>query len=336
MPQLVRPRSLSIGLLLTVAPSVCAQNCILSDDFNDGTTAQTWLNFSTDETRLRSLEQNGRLEFPAPTNNPGFNIFAGRFSDGWQIDMTQDWAVSVRYRLNHAPPTMGDTGIGFIVAFEIDESNPALFTGYSLSGGTYQSMFGAYPYEITRLWSDGNSQVGTEVFRSYIESTVYIWYDAETGCISHNDTLYVPFVTTCGVRDLSTLTTARLGMVAYSFGQVPSSPGSQNWGDDFCLIDGVVVGDQTGACCLGTSCLQTIASACDGVWLGAGSSCSDASACSPPCPADINGDGLVDGADLNTLLGSWGTSTAAADLNDDGLVDGADLNLLLGAWGICP
>jgi hypothetical protein len=46
--------------------------------------------------------------------------------------------------------------------------------------------------------------------------------------------------------------------------------------------------------------------------------------------ADLNQDGRVDGADLATLLGAWGTS--AADLNGDGAVDGVDLGLLLAAW----
>jgi len=54
--------------------------------------------------------------------------------------------------------------------------------------------------------------------------------------------------------------------------------------------------------------------------------------CQASLPADLNGDGVVDGADLGLLLGQWG-SDGPADLNDDGVVDGADLGLLLGAWG---
>ncbi|HMN96131.1 MAG TPA: hypothetical protein PKC43_07450 [Phycisphaerales bacterium] len=53
------------------------------------------------------------------------------------------------------------------------------------------------------------------------------------------------------------------------------------------------------------------------------------------CPADLNGDGTVDGADLGLLLSSWG-GTGSADLNNDGVVDGADLGLLLSGWGACP
>lgn len=47
---------------------------------------------------------------------------------------------------------------------------------------------------------------------------------------------------------------------------------------------------------------------------------------------DLNGDDVVDGADLGVLLASWGGS-GDGDLNDDGVVDGADLGLLLSAWG---
>ncbi|HMN95779.1 MAG TPA: FG-GAP-like repeat-containing protein [Phycisphaerales bacterium] len=54
----------------------------------------------------------------------------------------------------------------------------------------------------------------------------------------------------------------------------------------------------------------------------------------PTCLADLNSDGVVDGADLGILLGAWGG--ADADLNGDGSTDGADLGILLGAWGNCP
>lgn len=50
-------------------------------------------------------------------------------------------------------------------------------------------------------------------------------------------------------------------------------------------------------------------------------------------PSDINGDGIVDGADLGILLGEWNNNSGVGDLNGDGLVDGADLGILLGDWG---
>jgi hypothetical protein len=59
---------------------------------------------------------------------------------------------------------------------------------------------------------------------------------------------------------------------------------------------------------------------------------------SPPCPADLDSDDLVTGADLGLLLSAWGHrgNPVPADLDRNGAVDGADLGLLLAAWGPCP
>ena len=53
------------------------------------------------------------------------------------------------------------------------------------------------------------------------------------------------------------------------------------------------------------------------------------------CPGDLNGDEIVDAADLGLLIGDWSRTDSDADLNDDGVVDAADLGLLIGAWGLC-
>jgi formylglycine-generating enzyme required for sulfatase activity len=58
------------------------------------------------------------------------------------------------------------------------------------------------------------------------------------------------------------------------------------------------------------------------------------------CVGDIVTDGLVNGADLGTLLAYWGLTTSvpysqASDINVDGRVDGADLGRLLANWGVC-
>jgi len=50
-----------------------------------------------------------------------------------------------------------------------------------------------------------------------------------------------------------------------------------------------------------------------------------------PVFADLDGDGLVNGADLAALLGTWGLN-GPADLNNDGVVEGADLAQMLSAW----
>jgi hypothetical protein len=53
----------------------------------------------------------------------------------------------------------------------------------------------------------------------------------------------------------------------------------------------------------------------------------------PPCPADLDGSGAVDSADLATLLDAWGSATG--DVTGDGVTDANDLAALLVAWGPC-
>jgi len=59
----------------------------------------------------------------------------------------------------------------------------------------------------------------------------------------------------------------------------------------------------------------------------------------PSCPADFDGDGAVNAADLAQLLGAWGPcadcDNCVADFNDDCGVNAADLAQLLGSWGPC-
>ncbi len=52
----------------------------------------------------------------------------------------------------------------------------------------------------------------------------------------------------------------------------------------------------------------------------------------PGNPADLNGDGVVDGVDLGVLLSGW-AGGGTSDLNGDGTTDGVDLGILLANWG---
>jgi len=54
----------------------------------------------------------------------------------------------------------------------------------------------------------------------------------------------------------------------------------------------------------------------------------------PTCAADLDGNCVVDGADLSIVLGAWATS-GPGDLDNNGIVDGADLSIVLGFWGEC-
>ena len=54
----------------------------------------------------------------------------------------------------------------------------------------------------------------------------------------------------------------------------------------------------------------------------------------PANPADLDGNGVVNGADLGLMLAGWGAcgNPCPGDLDGNGAVNGADLGLLLAAW----
>ena len=54
--------------------------------------------------------------------------------------------------------------------------------------------------------------------------------------------------------------------------------------------------------------------------------------CDDSIPGDLNGDGLVNGADVGIFLALWGTSDPNADINGNGTVEGGDLGLLIANW----
>ncbi|MBS0198169.1 MAG: hypothetical protein JSR77_15555 [Planctomycetes bacterium] len=52
----------------------------------------------------------------------------------------------------------------------------------------------------------------------------------------------------------------------------------------------------------------------------------------PPCSADFNKDGGVDGADVESFFVMWQSAEADADVNEDGGIDGSDVETFFGAW----
>ncbi len=51
-----------------------------------------------------------------------------------------------------------------------------------------------------------------------------------------------------------------------------------------------------------------------------------------PCPADYNGDGGVDGSDVEAFFFDWESGSSNADVNYDGGVDGGDIEAFFSAW----
>ena len=62
----------------------------------------------------------------------------------------------------------------------------------------------------------------------------------------------------------------------------------------------------------------------------------------PPCPGNINGDGVVNVADLLAVINAWGPCpnpcppNCAADVNHDCVVNVADLLTVINGRGACP
>lgn len=56
-----------------------------------------------------------------------------------------------------------------------------------------------------------------------------------------------------------------------------------------------------------------------------------------PCPADLNGDGLLDLSDVSLFIDAFAAQDLAADLNDDGLLDLSDVGLFVSLFlAGCP
>jgi hypothetical protein len=74
-----------------------------------------------------------------------------------------------------------------------------------------------------------------------------------------------------------------------------------------------------------------------GLFKSAGTLAFNSKAPSSACEAaDLDCNGIVNGADLGMLLSAWGlcgSTPCAADLDSNGVVNGADLGFMLAAWG---
>jgi len=95
-----------------------------------------------------------------------------------------------------------------------------------------------------------------------------------------------------------------------------------------------------GACCIGTSIcidnlLESNCNAGGGTWQGPGTSCANGDCDPNSCPADINGDSVVNVTDLLMVVAQWGLTDSPADINGDGIVDVSDLLIVVGNWGPC-
>ena len=338
---------LAVVCLLGLETIAAAQSCVISDDFADNTPAGIWTHSVSPGSSVQIGEHYGRINFAGSTNS-GYNDLAGGWSSGWELDMTQDWAFSATWNCTPPQPTgyySGDIGIAVAVMLDADPENVALNYGMSMSTGLYHEYYwdgyNYYNYDIRyQVLAEWNYGIQTTLefdeYFSLTSGTTYIWYDESLDRLYANDHWGLSGAWSFNNFQAggSGQSTAMVAYAVYSFGDVPAFGWNRLFGDNFCILEGAVVGPSVGACCTADTCWDTIEHSCDSEWQGAGSTCESASG----CVGDVDGSGYVGSDDVFTLLDRWGQSSTCqevADLDASGAVGVHDLLIVLEHWGSC-
>lgn len=115
--------------------------------------------------------------------------------------------------------------------------------------------------------------------------------------------------------------------VIYENGSIEFRYGAISAFTDVDATVGIENADGTVATSVPASSIVSNSSLAFGVTSG-GPSCSSC----PPCAADYNMDGGVDGGDIATFFGDWEAGTSCSDVNLDGGTDGADIETFFSVW----
>ncbi len=318
--------------------SLGGTDCKIGDDFSGGGLTDIWQVGETSGSVVSATESGGEIRFSAAANTDYSYDTGFAFSSDWYMDMTSDWAISGWWYSNPPTPTYGDTGIALGVMLDAVPSTAYLTYGATVSVGRYNVDSENFRYEVCNTWWNNDYDlVDQDDNFTDTSGTLYIWYDESADTLYFGDVLYGgdPFiVTSFQSGSPSNSQQAWIGFGAYSFVQVPAYSSSTYRGDDFCILDGYVVGPDVGACCFAESCVETIEFSCDGEWQGVQTDCSYCDADS--CYGDVNGDGYVSRPDVSALLGDWDEDGGSGDIDGSGVVDILDLLGLLYHWGDCP
>ncbi len=261
--------------------SFALPDCLVGDDFSSGGLTDIWQVGQSSGSVVSAVESGGQVRFSATANNDMSYDVTYVFSDGWYMDMTSNWAVSGWWYSNPPTPSYGDTGIALGVMLDANPETAYLTYGATVSvgrwgGGGYEDR-----YEACNTWMNNEYYLLDEVEGYSVTSdTLYVWYDYSFDRLYFSDQLYggdAFVVDEFQAGSPSNSQQAWIGFGAYSFGQVPGYNSSTYRGDEFCILDGHVVGSNVGACCFGDdSCVETIETSCEGDWWGAGTSCDTA------------------------------------------------------------
>jgi hypothetical protein len=326
-----------------VALGVCGgawagQDCLIGDDFSGGGLTDIWEVGQSSGSVVSATESVGQVRFSAAANNDESFDVAFVLSSDWYMDMTSDWAISGWWYSYPPTPSYGDTGLALGVMLDAVPSTAYLTYGATVSVGRYKADGENFRYEVCNTWANNEfDQVAIDEYNTDTSGTLYIWY------VESSDTLYFSdvedeessfYVPNFQSGSPSNSQQAWIGFGAYSAGLVPAYSSSTYRGDNFCILEGDVVGPDVGACCFAESCVETIASSCDGEWQGVQIDCSYCDADS--CYGDVDGNGEVDGYDITALIDYWGDYGGSGDIDGIGYVDVHDLLALLESWGTCP
>jgi hypothetical protein len=351
-------------------------DCLVSDEFSGGGLTDIWQVGESSGSVVSSIESGGQVRFSAAANNDDSFDVAFVLSSGWYMDMTSDWAISGWWYSNPPTPDWGDTGIALGVMLDAYPSDAYLKYGATVSIGRHNVDGENFRYEVCNTWWNNEySEVDQDYNYTDISGTLYVWYDESDDTLKFGDELYGgdPFtVTSFQSGSPSHSQQAWIGFGAYSAGLVPAYNSSRYRGDNFCILDGDVVGPDVGACCFADSCVETIAFSCDGEWQGVQTDCDDCyvpptgaccidESCSvtteaecsgdwlgedtdcneSPCAADscygdVDGSGDVSVGDISALMDYWDDAGGSGDIDGNGVVDVHDLLDLLYHWGDCP
>jgi hypothetical protein len=97
---------------------------VLSDDFEDGEPSPLWMVYEPDPEKIRVEETDGRLEVRASAQAD--NIDAAYVSNGWRLDVTNDFAL--RARFHYGKQSMGDSWVMIALSPSLEQPISRIIT----------------------------------------------------------------------------------------------------------------------------------------------------------------------------------------------------------------